>query len=159
MVYDDVERIMIISMDNYINSHVQLISYDQIYLNKLKPQLMALDLYIKESKSSFHVYEIADILEIETSEIISFMEKHDIENLDTLSLFQFIFESSSEICGYISRQWKYHTITEYSPEIISEIYNLNLHKVQRAFDDLNMAFVTDDELVEVFKRIHVTRFN
>lgn len=146
-------------MENYINSRMQLISYDQIYMNKLKPKLMALDLYIKECKSSFHVYEIADILEIETSEILSFMETHHIESFDLLSLFQFMFESSSEICGYISRQWKYHAITHYSPEIISEIYNLNLHKVQCAFDDLNTTFVTDDELMEVFKRIHVTRFN
>ena len=146
-------------MDNYLNSHVQLISYDQIYLNELKPKLIALDLYIKESESSFHIYEIADILEIETSELLSYMEKYHIDKFDTLSLFQFMFESTSEICGYISRQWKYRLLTRYTPEIIAEIYNLNLHKVQRAFDDLNTTFVTDDELIEVFKRIHLTRFN
>ena len=146
-------------MDNYYtNSCIQLTSYDQIYLHELKPKLMALDLFLKQNDAPFHIYEIADILEIEAKEITDFMTVYHFTELDTITLFSFIMQSSSEIGGYILRQCKYHAVTHYTAEMIAEIYKLNLHKVQTAFNDLNTALVTNAELIEVFKRIHVTRF-
>lgn len=146
-------------MDNYyINNCIKLISYDQIYTNELRPKLMALDLFLKENKAPFHIYEVANILEIDPKEIISFMDEWHLKELDTASLFSFIMQSSSEIGGYLLRQWKYHHLSQYTAEMISEIYKLNLHKVQTAFDDLKITLVTNDELIEVFKRIHMTRF-
>ena len=146
-------------MDNYYtNSCTKLVSYDQIYTSELRPKLMALDLFLKENNAPFHVYEVANILEIEPKEIICFMSECQIKELDATSLFSFMIQSSSEIGGYILRQWKYHHISHYTAETIAEIYKLNLHKVQTAFDDLNVTLVTDDELIEVFKRIHMTRF-
>lgn len=146
-------------MDNYYtNSCIKLISYDQIYTNELKPKLMALDLFLKENSAPFHIYEVANILEIDPNEIISFMAECHFKELDTASLFSFIMQSSSEIGGYLLRQWKYHHISHYTAEMIAEIYKLNLHKVQTAFDDLKITLATNDELIEVFKRIHTIRF-
>lgn len=146
-------------MDNYYtNSCMKLISYDQIYTNELKPKLMALDLFLKENNAPFHIYEVANILEIDPKEISSFMAEHHFNELDTISLFSLMMQSSSEIGGYLLRQWKYHHLSQYTAEMIAEIYKLNLHKVQTAFDDLEITLVTNDELIEVFKRIHMTRF-
>ena len=114
-------------MENYIDSYMQLVSYDYIYLNRLQPKLVALDMFLKENNAPFHVYEVANILEIEISELTTFLQERDFKELDTIALFSFIFHSSSEVCGYIARQWKYHQATEYTPEIVADIYKLNLH--------------------------------
>ena len=49
-------------MENYIDSYMQLVSYDYIYLNRLQPKLVALDMFLKENNAPFHVYEVANIL-------------------------------------------------------------------------------------------------
>lgn len=145
-------------MDHSFNSSIRLVRYDQVYLNTISPQLKALDLFMKENTPPFNMDELANLLEIEVDEIQRFMTIHHLSSLDTTSLFSLILHSNSELSGYMRRQWKYFNTTQYTPEMISEIYKLNLHKVQSAFNDLEAAFVTHDQLIEVFKRIHVTQF-
>ena len=134
---------------------IQLIRYEKVYTTSIKPKLEAIDFFLKETKAPFHIYEVAKILEIEISELKSLMTLYHIDFLDTISFFTIVTNGSSDICKLISRQWRYAYSNTYTPEIISEIYGLDLHKVCLAFDDLGVKQITDSELTEIFRRIHV----
>ena len=145
-------------MDNYTTSCVKLLSFDEIYNTSIKPKLEAIDIFLKENTAPFHVYDVANVLEIETHELSTLMETFDITNLDAVNFFTIVLGASSEICKLISRQWRFAKENTYTPEMIAEIYKLNLHKVRIAFADLGTDQITTMELTEIFKRIHLTVF-
>lgn len=145
-------------MDNSTSRSMQLVSYDQIYKTKVRPKIEAIDIFLKENTAPFRPIEVAAVLDIEEDELLPLMAQHSLKEIDTTAFFTLIFSGSSPLCGYIKRQWKYQHLTEYTPAMIAEIYKLNLHKVQIAFDDIGATHITDAELIDVFKRIHVTHF-
>ena len=146
-------------MGKHQASCIQLMSFDKIYLNIIRPKLETLDIFLKENTSPFHVYEVANILEIEPDEVLTLMNTLQITALDANNIFKIILNGSSKICQLISRQWKYTQTSLYTPEMIAEIYMLNIHKVKSAFAELGIELVSDLELLEVFKRIHLTVFS
>lgn len=145
-------------MNNPITSCVQLINYEAYYNKSIRPKIEAIDLYLKENSAPFHLYDVAHILEIEINELTTHMQNLNIDELNPITFFSIVLSSSSEICKLLSRQWRYAKRRHYTPEIVAEIYQLNLHKVQLAFDDLNLSQITNQDLPEVFKRIHLTVF-
>lgn len=140
-------------------SYVRLIGFDEIYIKSICSKLENIDIFLKENTSPFHVYEVANVLEIETTELYSLMETLQITELDSSNFFPIVLNASSKICKLISKQWKYAQTQAYTPEIVAEIYMLNIHKVKSAFAELGTDLVTDMELIEVFKRIHLTVFS
>lgn len=146
-------------MDKHQASYVRLMSFDQIYASSIRPKLEIIDIFLKENTSSFHVYEVADILEIETNELVTLMKTLQITTLNADNFFTIILNGSSEICQLVSRQFKYAQTTFYTAEMIAEIYMLNIHKVKSAFADLGVEVISNLELTEVFKRIHLTIFS
>lgn len=145
-------------MDNYISERTTLLCFEEIYNLSIRPKLEAIDLFLKENTAPFHVYDVANILEIEPNELLSLMQTLQLSELDSINFFTIVLSASSEICNLLSRQWRYARESTYTPEMISEIYKLNIHKVKNAFDDLGKSRVTDTELTEVFKRIHLAVF-
>ncbi len=145
-------------MDNHIKHGVQLVSYEKVYNSSVRPKLEAIDIFLKKNTAPFNVYEVAHILEIETREVDHLMHNLNINFLDTTSFFSIVFHASSEICQLLSRQWRYFNAKSYTPEMIAEIYKLNIHKVKLAFADLGLSEITDMELSDIFKRIHLTIF-
>ena len=145
-------------MDNHIKSCVRLLSFYEVYNLSIRPKLEAIDLFLKESTVPFHVYEVANILEIETTELSALMETLGIHELDTVNFFNIVLSASSAICKLLARQWRYAKENAYTPEMIADIYKLNIHKVKHAFQDFGKELITDIELIEIFKRIHLTVF-
>lgn len=145
-------------MDNHITHGLQLVSYEKVYESSIRPKLEAIDIFLKENTAPFNVYEVARILEIDTQEIDTLMQKLNITHLEQTSFFSIVLHASSELCQLISRQWRYLNAQSYTPEMIAEIYKLNIHKVKLAFADLRLSQITDMELNDIFKRIHLTVF-
>ena len=146
-------------MDKHITSCVRLLSFEQIYQESIRSKLETIDLFLKENTAPFQVYEVAHVLEIETDELTSIMEALQITEIDSVRFFTLVFNASSDICKLLARQWKHSQTDTYTPEMIAEIYNLNIHKVKNAFVDLSVDFVTNVELMDVFKRIHLPVFS
>lgn len=146
-------------MDKHTVSCIRLVSFDKVYTKSIQPKLENIDIFLKENTSPFHVYEVANILEIETNELCSLMKKLQITTLDADNFFTIVLNASSELCQLVSRQWKYAQSSTYTPEMIAEIYTLNIHKVKSAFAELSIDSITDMDLIEVFKRIHLTVFS
>ena len=146
-------------MAKHITSSVRLISFDKIYINSICSKLESIDIFLKENTSPFHVYEVANILEIEPSELSDLMHTLQITTIAYDDFFTIILNASSELCKLVARQWKYAKLDTYTPEIIAEIYMLDIHKVKSAFAELSVDLVTDVEFIEVFKRIHLVEFS
>ena len=145
-------------MDYYTSSCVSLQSFDQIYTTTIRPKLEAIDLFLKSSEAPFSNKEAASVLGLTLTELLNTMKENDIVELNRLTFFRVIFYLSSDICKLITKQWKYQGYKSYSPQMISDIYKLNLHKVTSAFEEMGTELISDVELMEVFKRIHTTVF-
>lgn len=145
-------------MDYYTSSCVSLQSFDQIYTTTIRPKLEAIDLFLKSSEAPFSNKEAASVLGVTLTELLNTMKENDIVELNRLTFFHVIFYLSSDICKLITKQWKYQGYKSYSPQMISDIYKLNLHKVTSAFEEIGTELISDVELMEVFKRIHTTVF-
>ena len=145
-------------MDYYTSSCVSLQSFDQIYTTTIRPKLEAIDLFLKSSEAPFSNKEAASVLGVTLTELLNTMKENDIVELNRLTFFHVIFYLSSDICKLITKQWKYQGYKSYSPQMISDIYKLNLHKVTSAFEEMGTELISDVELMEVFKRIHTTVF-
>lgn len=139
-------------------SYVQLINYETYYNQFIKPKLETIDLFLKTNPAPFHVYAVAHILEIEVTELMTHIQNLNIKEINVATFFSIALIGSSEICKLLSRQWHYAKLCHYTPEIVAEIYQLDLHKVQLAFNDLNLSQITAEKLSEIFKRIHLTVF-
>lgn len=145
-------------MDHYTSSCVTLQSFDQTYTNSIRPKLEAIDLFLKSSEAPYASTEVASVLGVEHAELLNTMNENNIVELNRLTFFHVIFYLSSDICKLITKQWKYQGYKSYSPQMISDIYKLNIHKVTSAFEEIGTELITDVELMEVFKRIHTTVF-
>lgn len=145
-------------MDKHTTGCIRLVSYEEVYNTSIKPKLEAIDVFLKENSAPFNIYEVSSILEIETDELTNLMNTYHITSLDSITFFTIVLGASSEICKLISRQWRYAMHKIYTPEMIAQIYKLNIHKVYYAFEELGIEEIPDTELIEVFKRIHLTLF-
>lgn len=129
------------------------ISFKQIYLNNISPKLIGIDLFLKTNEAPYNHVEVALVLGMPVQEVLDIMTKHSLSTITLVDFFTIIMHSSSYICRLIQRQWKYAQIDEYTPEILADIYEINIHKVQAAFDTLHQSSVSAQDLMEVFNHI------
>lgn len=141
-------------MDNSFNECMSLCNFDVIYSQNIRPKIKKLDIFLKCNNSPYDINEVAKLLDIKCAEIKDILNLKDINVIDTIDFFNVITHSSSYICRLIQRQWKYISYDSYTPEMVSYIYELNINKVQEAFDLLGITSVCDDQLSDVFKKIY-----
>lgn len=142
----------------YLSRDITLQSYDQIYNTSIKPKLEAIDVFLKEDHMPYYHHEVAHLLDLELDELSDLMKALNITELNKVHFFSLVLNANSEICQLIRRQWRYSNQSTYSPEMVADIYNLNLHKVQCAFEDFEADEIKTTELTQIFKRIHQTIF-
>ena len=129
------------------------ISFKQIYLKNISPKLIGIDLFLKTNEAPYNHVEVALTLGMPVQEVLDIMTKHSLSTINLVDFFTIIMHSSSYICRLIQRQWKYAQIDEYTPEMLADIYEINIHKVQAAFDMLNKASVSSQDIMDVFNHI------
>ena len=147
------------SMDNFASSYMSLTSFDQIYNTNIKPKLEAIDIFLKSAVVPYNIDEVASLFGTNTENILKVMAELGITTLDRLSFFELINHLPHDICHLIQRQWQYLNASHYTAEMIADIYMLNIHKVKCAFNDLKVNFVEESELMDVFKRIHISIYH
>lgn len=145
-------------MDNSASSSMYLISFDQIYDTNIKPKLEAIDIFLKSTVAPYDIDQVALLFKTSRSKILDVMKKLGLTSLDRLSFFELICHLPIDICLFIKRQCRYVDQVQYTPEMIAYIYMLNVNKVKKAFEELEIKFVYEHELVEVFKKIHISIF-
>ncbi len=141
-------------MGHSLNNSIRLQSFEITYNTYIRPRLEALDIFMKTSDIPYNLHDVAALLEISEQTLAQIMRANNIDKLDKISLFHVIFACKTTLCQLIKRQWKYANVSSYTPEMISDIYNLNINIVQGAFEDYEVTEVTEDNLMEIFKRIH-----
>lgn len=144
------------SMDQFSSECISLVSYDKIYNQNIRPKLEEIDIYLKSSIPPYNAYELAPLLDVQPSQVLGAMKELRISVVNQVSFFHLIFHLSSPICQLIKRQWRYSHLTTYTPYHIADIYQINIHKVTKAFEELDIESIEVSRLHEVFKRIHTT---
>lgn len=146
-------------MAYHIDSFVALHSFDHIYATTIKPKLEEIDIFLKTNEAPFSQQAVADLLNVTYPQLLNTMQTNAIIELNNINFFQIIAYLQSPICTLISKQWKYNFLDKYTPEVISDIYNLEYSKVKLAFEEIGASTVDPSNLSCIFKRIHVTVFN
>ncbi|MDF2613228.1 MAG: hypothetical protein K0S71_1014 [Clostridia bacterium] len=147
-----------IAMDKFSSECISLVSFDKIYSQNIRPKLEEIDIFLKSSTMPYDVNDVADLLSVPSADILEIMTRLEISILDKINFFSLLFHLPSYICKLIKRQWQYSTEKAYSPEMIADIYQINIHKVKSAFEELNIQYIKSDQVDEVFKRIYSTIF-
>ncbi|MDF2594966.1 MAG: hypothetical protein K0R69_1307 [Clostridia bacterium] len=146
-------------MDNFSSECISLVSFDKIYHQNIRPKLEEIDIFLKSTASPYAIDAVAHLLAAQSTEVLNTMATLHITTLDKINFFNLIFHMPSYICKLIRRQWQYSRHTAYSAEMIADIYQINIHKVESAFKELDVQYITEDDLNELFKRIYTTVFN
>lgn len=146
-------------MDNFFTNGPSLIPFKQVYAQNITPKLQEIDLFIKTSDAPYSPSDVAHILYCSQDEVIDIMNENNIDSIQLVDFFTIVSNCRSYICRLISRQWKYVNFTHYTPRIISDIYEINLHKVEAAFKDMQVETIPESELMEIFSRIHTSIYN
>ena len=134
------------------------ISFKQIYMQNISPKLIGIDLFLITNEAPYNHVEVALVLGMPVQEVLSIMTKHSIPSITLVDFFTIVMHSSSYICRLIQRQWKYAQVDQYTPEILADIYEINIHKVQAAFDTLDKSSVSSQEVMDVFNNIYTSVF-
>ncbi|WP_070001065.1 hypothetical protein [Cellulosilyticum sp. I15G10I2] len=145
-------------MDKFSSECISLVSFDKIYSQNIRPKLEEIDIFLKSNTIPYAASDVAKLLSVETDDLLDAMSSLEISTIDKISFFSLLFSLPSYICKLIKRQWQYGAEKVYDPQMISHIYQLNIHKVKSAFDELNVQYINDNELSLVFERIYTTIF-
>lgn len=141
-------------MDNFFTTGPSLVPFKQIYAQNITPKLQEIDLLIKASDAPYDLLEVARVLGTSETDIKSIMDEHLISSIALVDFFTIVADCSSYICRLINRQWKYSHFERYTPNMISDIYQINLTKVEAAFKDMQVETISNNELMDIFARIH-----
>lgn len=132
------------------------ISFKQIYTQNISPKLMDIDVFLKTNDAPYNPIEVALVLGMPSEEVTDLMQTHNIKTITLVDFFTIVSHASSYICRLITRQWKYTFSPHYTPEMIADIYELNLNKVQEAFKVLGKCYIAPHEILDVFHYIPTT---
>ncbi|WP_054739013.1 hypothetical protein [Cellulosilyticum ruminicola] len=145
-------------MDQFSRSYMSLTTFDKIYNTNIRPKLEAIDTFLKTTPAPYNIDEVANLFEISPHSITQIMTEHNLTTLDRTSIFMLICHLPHDICHLIKRQWQYQNASYYTSEMIAHIYKLNIHKVTSAFEELRISVAHEEDLIEIFKRIHISIF-
>lgn len=146
-------------MNNSNSTALPCISFARVYTNNIESQIKEIDIFLKATPTPYRPEEVSELLHIDLNDLISIMEKQNIATLNILSFFTIIQTSSSYICQLIQREWKYHGIKHYTPEMIAYIYDLNPDKVHLAFQQSGLSHVDSNNIKDLFQYIDVSIMN
>lgn len=147
-----------IAMDNFSSECISLVSFDKIYSQNIRPKLEEIDIFLKSNTVPYDINDVAVLLSVQPVELLDAMTRLEILTLDKINFFTLLFYLPSYICKLIQRQWQYSAEKAYSAEMIADIYQINIHKVKSAFEELDIEYINNDQLSDVFKRIYSTIF-
>jgi len=145
-------------MDKFSSECISLVSFDKIYSQNIRPKLEEIDIFLKSSPLPYAVNDVADLLAVSPEDTLSAMSRLGISTIDKINFFNLLLILPSYICKLIKRQWKYGTHTEYNAEMIAHIYQINIEKVKLVFDELNIQYINENQLSQIFERIPTTIF-
>ncbi len=145
-------------MDKFSSACISLVSFDKIYNQNIRPKLEEIDIFLKSTTVPYAVDDVAKLLSVQPTELTNTMARLEISTIDKINFFTLLFDLHSYICKLIKRQWQYGAEKVYDAHMIAYIYQLNIHKVTSAFDELNTQYINDDELSRIFQRIYTTVF-
>lgn len=145
-------------MDHFSSQCISLVSFDKIYSQNIRPKLEEIDIFLKSNTPPYSTSDIATLLSVDLKELLDTMNKLEVSKIDKISFFNLLFDLPSYICKLIKRQWQYGSPRVYNAYIISHIYQLNIHKVQNAFQELDIEYIQEKELHLIFERIYTTIF-
>ena len=146
-------------MNNPNPESLPCLCFSQIYKCNIQSRLKKIDIFLKTTPSPYDPSDISDLLNIHLDDLTYIMQYKKITILNMVSFFTIIQTSSSYICKLIQREWKYNKVQHYTPEAIAYIYDLNLEKVQAAFQESGLCQVNSHNINELFQYIYVPVMN
>ncbi|ONI41587.1 hypothetical protein AN640_07845 [Candidatus Epulonipiscium fishelsonii] len=140
-------------MKYYFKTAEEEKTFQDIYIDYIKPQIEDIDLLLKCDKPPYEVSQVANVLKTTQDKVTNIMKELNISEIGIQEFFYILKNSDTYISNLILRQWKFNSVKEYSPLHISYIYNLNEADVKKAFEELKCTVIKNKNLHKVFELI------
>ncbi len=125
------------------------------YNSNISPKLKEIDIYLKTEEQPFNIDNTASVLDISKDELLHIMYVYDITSINISDFFTIMIKGSSKICRLFSRKLNCGLKTEYSPENISYIYDIDISEVYRACKKLNCYSFDDRTIKNILGEISI----
>lgn len=130
-------------------------SYLDTYLGKIMPKLQEIDVYVKSEEGYFDTEHVADMLELNESEVLEIMSANNIRRIGKRDFFKIMQEGSSWICGLYRRELECGSPLIYTRKNIAYIYRIDIDRLNSVCDFLGISEVTSYTLPHLLAQIAV----
>ncbi len=122
------------------------------YFNKISPKIKEIDITLKENKI-ISIKKTANLLDLKEDEILKIMKTLKISKINKKNFIQIMLNADSFICEIFRRELECGSPNFYSPKDISYIYNIDEYKVFKAFEFLELEFITTNQIPTILIQI------
>lgn len=125
----------------------------EYYEQKIQPQIAAIDLFLKTEEPPYDSDAVAGLLGVPASEWKELMQQEKVVFLTKGVFFQLMQRGSSPLCGMFRRAVEWNLPEEYTLEMVSYIFGIELDAVRRAASKLGQTVFLEKMLPQVFAEI------
>lgn len=120
------------------------------YYKEISPRLKTLDLIIKTGDNSIDADELSSLLKITKDEINYILKVKNISTLSSDIIPTIMLNGSSYICKLFKNSLSYCNCKTFSARDISYIYGIDKIKIEKAFCNMNITEITEENLPKLF---------
>ena len=130
------------------------------YEQEIKPQIAAIDVFLKSEEPPYDADIVGKLLEIPSLEWRQMLQEEKISFITRGIFFQLMKRGNSPLCGMFRRATELYLPEAYTSEVIAYIFDLPIESVRKAAEELGQKTFTDAMLPQVFSKISLaeTRF-
>lgn len=122
------------------------------YFNKIMPKIKEIDISLKE-KRIISFKETINLLDLKEQELLKIIKELNITKINKKNFIKIMLKGESFICQIFKRELECGSPSLYSPKDISYIYNLEEYKVFKAFEFLELEFITTNQIPTILIQI------
>ena len=123
------------------------------YEQEIKPQIAAIDIFLKSEEPPYDSALAGELLEMEPSAWKELLAEEGVTFITRAIFFQLMKRGTSHLCGMFRRATELYLPEAYTAEVIAYIFDLPIEAVRKAAEKTGEKTFTDATLPQIFSEI------
>ena len=123
------------------------------YEQEIKPQIAAIDIFLKSEEPPYDSALAGELLEMEPSAWKALLAEEGVTFITRAIFFQLMKRGTSPLCGMFRRAAELYLPEAYTAEVIAYIFDLPIEAVRKAAEKTGEKTFTDATLPQIFSEI------
>ena len=125
----------------------------EYYIQNISPKLEQIDVLIKERVPYISQKTAATLLNLTRKEICEIMYYENITQITSSNFLSVMLKGNSYLCNILRKELELNSPTNYTPNDLSYIYDIDYAKIKSAFHFLNINKISSANLKAIFVQI------